>query len=553
MQTCSDGDRGVELFKNPPVTTLKVWTFNITNPFEYVNGETAALYELGPYGIKVDQKRKHVDFSESQGTVTYDMYNDMTFKSKASCPDCNQDDVINGANFAYLKMIGSVQNEANLLISSTCSPVQVQNIKDTTGTKSYCEASEMGKTVDCICCASVPTTNATTCSDIASATSKAGGLHSWLAKYDNGFQLNSVSSAFPLSTGAYTPLVRRMGVTELFFGTVSAQLGMLTTAQGMQSGDTSFLYANANTTADLKDACYALSCPQLSDVVAAAGTQGLAAIAGVECTGTVPSYEVLMSDGGLSEERAKQLRYMEGSSCRPFGVTIAIAAVLSLDANAVKICGDGSTLTSEPCCLKTFQSNVFDIKGSGVGCHQWVNGLLTNRRVYSMDEAYQYILPSPETQAYTGCAHGDLKFKQIMSRGATSYKDWFIPTTYTYPNMPWADPAVVTNALKGLYPGTMTIFNVTGFLPAIREGRGITSKFLEYQLTDGDPKYDEELLWSTYQMNTLLVEFDKNHLHRGIEVNRFLPEITAGTTPEEKEAEQRSGQMPYANMENLVY
>ena len=64
----------------------------------------------------------------------------------------------------------------------------------------------------------------------------------------------------------------------------------------------------------------------------------------------------------------------------------------------------------------------------------------------------------------------------------------------------------------------MTIFNVTGYLPAIREGRGITSKFLDYQLTNGDPKYDEELLWSNYQLNTLLVEYDETHVRNGIEV-----------------------------------
>ena len=158
-----------------------------------------------------------------------------------------------------------------------------------------------------------------------------------------------------------------------------------------------------------------------------------------------------------------------------------------------------------------------------------------------------------DVQAYTGCSHGDLKFQQIMARGVTTYKDWFTPASYTYPNMPWADPVVVTKALQGAYPGTMSVFNVTGYLPAIREGRGITSKFLDYQLTDGDPMYEEELLWSTYQLNTLLVQYDKTHDHKGIQVNRFLPEIYTGTTQEEKEEEQRSGQMPYANMENLVY
>jgi hypothetical protein len=156
-------------------------------------------------------------------------------------------------------------------------------------------------------------------------------------------------------------------------------------------------------------------------------------------------------------------------------------------------------------------------------------------------------------QAYTGCAKKNERFQQIMTRGETSYKDWFTPTGYTYPNMPWADPTVVTKALRGQVAGNMTMFEVTGFLPAIREGRGINSKFLDYQLTDGDPKYTTETLWSAYQLNTLVVNYDENHVRNGIEVNRFLPDISTGTTNAEKEAEQRAGQMPYANMENLVY
>jgi hypothetical protein len=360
-------------------------------------GASADLMELGPYGIKLDQKRFSIDFSESAGTLSYDMYNDVEFKQSSSCNGCSQDDTINVANFAYLKVLGSVQNEAMLLISSTCSPTQIGLISN--AAFPYCKTTEMGTTTMCRCCAGTPTTNATTCGDIATPTTKAGGIHSWLAKYDNGLKLNSVASAFALSDGAYTPVVRQVSVTELVFGTVSSQLGMLTTAQAVTSGDKSTVYANSNTTNDLRDACYLLNCPKISEVVDLVfGGQGINAIKNVECTGRVPSWKVLMNDGGLSEERAKELRYMEGVSCRPFSVSVAIATVLSLDAGAVKICGDGTVQTDQPCCLKTFQSTAFNLAGSGVGCHQWVNGLIQSRRVYSKDEAWKYIKPSPETK-----------------------------------------------------------------------------------------------------------------------------------------------------------
>ena len=119
--------------------------------------------------------------------------------------------------------------------------------------------------------------------------------------------------------------------------------------------------------------------------------------------------------------------------------------------------------------------------------------------------------------------------------------------------MPWADPIIVNAAMQGSYPGTMTTRNVTGYLPALRKGRGVSSKFLDYQLTDGDPISDEETVWSGHRLNELTIQYEEARTYRGLDVNRFEPDLSKGTTDVEKEAEQKAGQMPMANMENMVY
>jgi hypothetical protein len=549
LQMCTDSDVAAEVLKHPPETSIQFWAFNITNPIEFANGQTAKIHELGPYGLSLKPKTHSVDFSESAGTISFEKYNDFDFDSSIACSDCESDDTIRVTNFAYSKLIGGAQNEGLLLLASTCSTSQIGLISN--ATFPYCKTAEMGTAKKCRCCAPAGAINATTCSTIASPTSKAGGIQSWLAKYDNGLKLSTTASAFALSDGAYSGLIREMSVTELVFGAPSAQVGMMSTAQAVTTSVPAIYYANSNTTKDLIDACYALNCPTIQSIAANVGTSGVSALRSVECTGRVANWKVLMNDGGLSEERALELRYMEGVSCRPLGVTLAISAILTVDTNSVKSCVDGSNAV--PCCLKSFYSPQFGMKGSGMGCHQWINGIIQTRRLYSMEEARKYIVASPQQKAYSGCASGSDKLKQIMWQGVTSYKDWFTPSSYTYPKMPWADPTVVNAALKGVASGVMTRLNVTGYLPALREGRGINSKFLDYQLTDGDPKFDEEEIWSGYRLNTIKVVYKKAGKVDGIAVNKFIPDTSRGVTDAEIEAEQRKGQLPFGNMENLVY
>lgn len=119
--------------------------------------------------------------------------------------------------------------------------------------------------------------------------------------------------------------------------------------------------------------------------------------------------------------------------------------------------------------------------------------------------------------------------------------------------MPWADPVIMRKGKSRSIPGSMTLFNISGFQVAVREGRGITSKFLDYDFTDGDPKYTEEEIWSSFKLRTLNITYQKRSEVQGIETNHFLVTIPNLTTSAEIEVAQKTGQMPYQNLENLVY
>ena len=76
----------------------------------------------------------------------------------------------------------------------------------------------------------------------------------------------------------------------------------------------------------------------------------------------------------------------------------------------------------------------------------------------------------------------------VMSGGETNFTLWFVPSTYEYDVTPmsWADPSVFQTYNTVPSAGEVVIGNVSGKQFSFREGRGITSKFLERQLTDGE-------------------------------------------------------------------
>jgi hypothetical protein len=389
----------VDLLKGSTKSRITLHPFNITNSYQYLTGANAEVYELGSYSFDVTAHRTDLDLSKSADTVTYNLYNSMEFNSVNSCDSCDDDDIVTVQNMGYLTVFFSSHNEGFLLLGMTCSTTQIGLISSNPSSAPYCQAAELGTATVCVCCSPTPTSGAITCSSLMTTTSKAGGIISWLAKYDYGVQLNSAGSSFALSTGAYSPLLRSMKISELAFGHVSSVLGFFKAAAAVRSNDFPSLYQLANTTQDMVDACYALYCPSIASVTASIiGGAGISAARNVKCTGSVPSVDVLVSQGNLTQERAQQLRYLQGVQCGPLGPSIAIAGLLGLDAGATRICADGSVQGSTPCCLRSFSSTVLNVAGSGTGCLTFISGLIQPRRVYSNEEALTYLLPSIETQ-----------------------------------------------------------------------------------------------------------------------------------------------------------
>lgn len=131
---------------------------------------------------------------------------------------------------------------------------------------------------------------------------------------------------------------------------------------------------------------------------------------------------------------------------------------------------------------------------------------------------------------------------------------WFTPVNYQYPNMSWADPTVVkTGRAKVAGTGTMVPFKVSGYQAGIRPGKGVTTRFGVYQLTDGKPLYEESDVWAPFKLGVTPVIYEKNRKVDGLETNHFIPNTKHSSDPAVIEEQQKRGILPYQNMFNLVY
>lgn len=325
--------------------------------------------------------------------MEYDTYYGNSDDPNNSCPGCSFSDIITVPNYGYQTTVGMGKNEGGLLLSLTCAPNQIALIGNPV--VPYCNAFQRGNSsVNCKCCRPNPLapSGSAFCKDLASSTSRAGGIMSYLSQHDHGLKLSSKATGFPLSNGVYTSLVRKVTINEVLWGHVSVLLGSLNTAAALSAGQSMTLAqkltvaTNTNTTKDLVDACYfnSTSCPTITSLA----TGNIALLKFAQCTGHVPSTDVLISRG-LTKKRALELKYLEGVSCQPLTPTIVLAAALTKDVAPTKSfrCADGSNQL--PCCLKVFHSYTFNLHGSGLGCIQWVGGLVQLRRAQSDDEALQ--------------------------------------------------------------------------------------------------------------------------------------------------------------------
>lgn len=278
-QVCSEDDEGFDtLYDTNTVETVN-WVYNLTNPLQYLqDGSEAHFHELGGYAYSVDATRDNARFDGDK--VKYTLYTSGHFSSEKSASGLAATDEVYTMNVAYLSVLGRARHEGVLMLQATCSLSQLGLIGNTAF--SVCRTEEIGTTTLCQCCSPTPLVNSTTCSDITSPSSNAGGLISYLAQHDGGVQLDSNPSAFALSSGAHTPLVVKKTVDNVILGTPSALLGTFQ----YQGATSDFVRADlANTTSDIVDACSVLDyCPTLTALmgqIAAVQSGGVPAILGV--------------------------------------------------------------------------------------------------------------------------------------------------------------------------------------------------------------------------------------------------------------------------------
>jgi hypothetical protein len=362
---------------------------------------TAEFHEIGPYGFSLDIIRANPEFSKKQGVFTYDAYYSIEDDSSRTCSNCRHKDVVTVPNYGYLTTLGMSKNEGGILISLTCTPTQIA-LMSSTAAVPYCSAAQRGNSsVSCRCCRSSPLAPGTGdyCKDVLAPNSRAGGILSYLSQQDHGYKISSQASGFALTNGIFSSLLRSLTVNEVLWGHVSVVLGTLSTSQAFAAGASatpaqkSSILANDNTTKDLIDACYFNSsiCPSVPILAG----QNILLYRYAQCNGYVPSTEELIKKG-LTAKRANELKYLEGVSCKPLTPAVVLAAVLQKDPAPSKswMCADGSTTL--PCCLRVFHSYSFNLHGSGLGCVQWVPGLVQTRRVYSDEEALATLGPLRE-------------------------------------------------------------------------------------------------------------------------------------------------------------
>lgn len=433
-QLCSKSSGSYSLFKNPPEQSKPFWIHNLTNPTDFfVNGEDAELHEIGPFSLTYNKKNRDVSFKDDVLEVLgYDIYH---FDASGSCPWC-QDmyQSVNTVHVAYNTIISKVGNEGAFLLSQACTPTQIGLIAHPNSSIEYCTESELLTSENCRCCyPAQPQPNAVSCASLTSSISPAGERLSWLAKYEGGHKISDTVNpdGFPLAPGVYTTMSRKTTPSELAFGTPSTFAGFF--SYGISS--TSAKHDMENITRDMGAVCRPLFCPSLSDIgseLSSMGKEmGYEYLKGIQCEGRVPGTAGLMSQLSMSEERALELRYLEGVSCRSYTPTLITAALIYNNSWAHACSNSEDTA---PCCLSALQGSD-GFRGTGWGCLAYFNGMVIPRRVYNERDAEAFA--TKHDSRGTNCATKSERQIVYKENGKTEFTRWITPESYSYPDMPW--------------------------------------------------------------------------------------------------------------------
>lgn len=77
----------------PFAVTFKVYLFNVTNPYEVMNGGKPRVQEIGPYVFDEYKTKFGLEDNEEEDTVEYDMKNTWVFRPDLT-GDLTGDEVI---------------------------------------------------------------------------------------------------------------------------------------------------------------------------------------------------------------------------------------------------------------------------------------------------------------------------------------------------------------------------------------------------------------------------------------------------------------------------
>ena len=364
--------------------------------------------------------------------LSYDVYK---FDASGSCPWCqDRYQKVNTVHVGYNTLISKAGNEGTFLLSQACTPTQIGLI--TNDAFQYCTESQRGNPdAPCRCCYLGLTAqpNAISCASLTSQVSRAGGRLSWVAKYEGGLKISDEvnSDGFPLASGVYTAMSRETTPSELAFGTPSALAGFFSYASSTASSK----HDMENITRDMGDVCLPLHCPPLSEIESELSSMdesmGYEYLKGIECEGRVPGTEKLMALLDMSEERALELRYLEGVSCRSYTPTLIMAALI-YNNSWHHTCSNSED--TAPCCLSVLQGSS-NFRGRGWGCLAYYNGLIIPRRVYNDRDAEAFA--TKRDSRGTNCAAKSDRLIVYKENGHTEFTRWITPESYSYPDMPW--------------------------------------------------------------------------------------------------------------------
>ncbi len=538
-----------------------VYIQNISNPIEFFkNGGTAKIYETGPFTLSAQINRVDVNFNDN--VMSYRQYLEFTFEPENSCSTCQSlDEEVIVYNLAYAALLTGTKHEGALMLGQTCTQAQIRSIPN--GALPYCTATQqLNPTVNCRCCYTGPNPGggAVPCNSITSPTSTASGRVSWLAGYDGGLNISSASTNFPLSSGVISPITRRSSVSEVMFGAPSPLIGFFqyNTATSAQKNDLS------ETTLDMKDACYELFCPSVEELVqqikVVGRSQGYQILSQVSCRGIVSVEELISNSTYLNNSRAEELRYLEGVNCRRFTPAVVVAALIANNSYAHS-CHDPTD--SPPCCLSSVSSTT-PIRGPGLGCMRMVDGLISApRRIFNTEQAQEYILP---TSFHTNCADSSDRLIQTMDRGQSLYKKWYTPSTFTYPNMPWADPTVLATGLAintdqayfNNFENTTTLkLGIDDYFMSINKPYAMKKNlFLKSKFNaQSEPPVEDQTrkVFILYLYSDRELQYVQKSMINSIDTFIYHDILYIDDNETDIENRMRYGEVPYQNMVNLVY